>query len=106
MTWRGRKELFRARRFVLSSLEAAQVGAERGIKGASLNVDFNVVQALSDGRPNQFAQARFDKEDGVAMCKLAVALLTDRLKDIDASLRAFGCEPPKGAAAAMEKLRP
>jgi hypothetical protein len=40
------------------------------------------------------------------MCKLAVALLTDRLKDIDASLRAFGCEPPKGAAAAMEKQRP
>jgi hypothetical protein len=70
------------------------------------NVDFNVVQTFNDGRPNQFGQASLDKEDGAAMCNLAADLLTERLKDIDATLRAFGCEPPKDTAAAMAKLRP
>jgi hypothetical protein len=37
------------------------------------------------------------KEDGAALCKLAVAVLAERLKDIDAALKAFGCEPPKSA---------
>ena len=37
------------------------------------------------------------KADGAALCKLAVAVLAERLKDIDAALKAFGCEPPKSA---------
>jgi hypothetical protein len=64
------------------------------------------VKTFSDGKPSQFGQARFDKEDGAAMCKLAMTLLTERLKDIDASLRAFGCEPPKEKSVQMVKPHP
>jgi len=99
------QELFRERKFVLASLEVAQLGAERGIKGVSLNVDFNLVQTFSDGKPHQFGQARLDKEDGATIFKLAVTLLTERLKDIDATLRAFGCEPPKDAPVELAKLK-
>jgi hypothetical protein len=98
------QELFRTRRFVFASLEAAQLGAKKGIKGARLDVDFCTVQTFSDGKPNQYGYATFDKEDRVAMRKFAVGLLTERLKDIDASLRAFGCEPPKGTDVEMPKL--
>lgn len=40
------------------------------------------------------------------MLKAAADLLGERLKDIDATLRAFGCQPPKGTDAEMAKLRP
>jgi hypothetical protein len=99
------QELFRRRKMVAESWEVARRGAEWGIT-ADVHLNFRIKERDATGaRFDTTKQLSLTKEDGAAMCKLAVTVLTERLKDIDASLRAFGCEPPREPAEATEKLR-
>ena len=99
------QELFRRRKMVADAWEVARRGAEWGITG-DVHLTFPIKERDATG-------AKFDarkqlilaKEDGAAVCKIALTILAERLKDIDAELMAFGCEPPKAAAAPMERAR-
>jgi hypothetical protein len=101
------QELFRVRKDVAHSLEVASFGTSRRIKFSYLDVAFEEPQPIGhDGTSLAHGRVNLDNEGCAAMCKFVAELLTERLKDIDASLRAFGCEPPKGTAKAMARLRP
>jgi hypothetical protein len=100
------QELFRVRKRVAKSLEIARLGTSRRIKVAGLQITFETAQPISfDDKPSEHGRVELDKEDYAAVFKVAADVLAERLKDIDATLRAFGCEPPKGTSAAMAKLR-
>jgi hypothetical protein len=100
------QELFRRRKMVADAWEVARRGAEWGITG-DVHLTFGIKERdVTGAKFDAHKQLSLAKEDGAEMCKLAVSVLAERLKDIDASLRAFGCEPPKGKSAEMAKLRP
>jgi hypothetical protein len=91
------QELFDRRKSLSEVLETARRGAEWGIVG-DLHLRFTVREQDRTGRKFDAPKGlHLAKEDGAALCKLAVAVLAERLKDIDAALKAFGCEPPKSA---------
>jgi hypothetical protein len=100
------QELFRRRKMVADAWEVARSGAGKGIT-EDVILTFKVKERDRTGAVVEANKhVRLAKEDDAEMCKLALAVLAERLKDIDASLRAFGCSPPKGTDAAMAKLRP
>lgn len=99
------QELFRRRKLVADAWEDARRGTEGILE--DVRMIFRVKERDRAGaRIEATKQLLLAKEDGAAMCKIAADILGERLKDIDASLRAFGCEPPKGTDAAMATLRP
>jgi hypothetical protein len=98
------QELFRKRKSVLAGLQEAGAGVGGDIVDVRITVN-RWRRNSSGAREQHNGYVNLDKEDGASMCKMAVTLLTERLKDIDASLLAFGCEPPKDTSVEMAKLR-
>ncbi len=80
-------EIYRKRRFVQASLDAVIKAESQGLEEADLNLTFSKSAC-------QHARATLDAHAAREVCKLARKLLEDQLRDIDASLRAFGCDPP------------
>jgi hypothetical protein len=87
-------EIYRKRRRVQSSLDGVMAIETLGLERANLDLAF---LKANEQFPSKFARIDLDAHSAREICTLARKLLEERLRDIDASLRAFGCEPPKPA---------
>lgn len=90
------REIYRNRRHVQSSLDSAIAVETFSLKAASVNLSFE-----NERTPSGVGHISLDAHSAREVCTLIKKLLEERLRDIDASLRAFGCEPPKPAASAL-----
>ena len=90
-------EIYQKRRFVQTSLDNIIAAETSSLERACLSLLFPIA---NEKFPSKSTHANFDPDAARELCALARKLLEDRLRDIDASLRAFGCEPPKPALAA------
>jgi hypothetical protein len=89
-------EIYQKRRLVQTSLDNLIAAETLSLERACLSLFFPVANAKF---PSKATHANLDADAAREICALARKHLEDRLRDIDASLRAFGCEPPKQAPA-------
>lgn len=85
------KGLYHKRRHIANHIRYLESAKTLGVK--SLSMSFYLAKKLPSG--GEYGNADFDATDGYAIVALALKLALERLADLDAALRAYGCEPPK-----------
>ena len=85
---------------VADAWEVARRGAEWGITG-DVHLTFPIKEHNATGAKfDARKQLILTKEDSAAVCKIALTILAERLKDMDAELMAFRCGASQGRSGA------